>query len=213
MGYQFVVTHNRQCERSTPSPHERVATPPMTGRCCRDWGERGMVVTSPPNEGDNNLADRLGCGRAGRIVALCFTSLVDPRTMELIGRHPLAVANRCSTSPMPIACRSAIWHFKNCCISAMDGCAAEARPLVRGGFQAWEHGPVSQAVYTAFRASADRPINTRAMLLISVPTRKKSLQQTLTTWSLKLMRDVLRAYGHLHPYELSRITHEPGSPW
>ena len=164
--------------------------------------------------GANNLADRLGWGRAGRIVALDATSLVDPRTMELISRHPLAVANQMldlayvHCLPVSNLALQKLLYFSHGWLLA-----AEARPLVRGGFQAWEHGPVSRAVYAAFRTSADRPINTRAMLVDFHTNEEKVATANFDDVEFMLMRDVLRAYGHLHPYELSRLTHEPGSPW
>jgi uncharacterized phage-associated protein len=134
--------------------------------------------------------------------------------MELIGRHPLAVANQvldlAAAQRLPVSnlALQKLLYFSHGWLLA-----AEARPLVRGGFQAWNHGPVSRTVYAAFKASTDRPITTRATLVDLGTDEERVATANFDDVEFKLMRDVLRAYGHLHPYELSRLTHEPGSPW
>jgi uncharacterized phage-associated protein len=134
--------------------------------------------------------------------------------MDLIGRHPLAVANQvldlAAAQRLPVSnlALQKLLYFSHGWLLAAD-----ARPLVRGGFQAWEHGPVSRTVYAVFKASVDRPIATRAVVVDFGTDEERVATANFDDVEIKLMRDVLGAYGHLHPFELSRLTHEPGSPW
>ncbi len=134
--------------------------------------------------------------------------------MGLIGRHPLAVANQildlAADQGLPISnlALQKLLYFSHGWLLA-----AHTRPLVRGGFQAWEHGPVSRAVYAVFKTSADRAITTRAIFVDLGTDEEKVATANFDDVELKLMRDVLKRHGHLHAFELSRLTHEPGSPW
>lgn len=130
------------------------------------------------------------------------------------GRHPLAVANQvldlAAARPLPVTnlALQKLMYFMHGWLLASEG-----RPLVRGGFQAWEHGPVSKAVYGAFKGSGDQPITTRAKVIEYATGMERAARAEFAARELDLMRAVLAAYGHLHPFELSNRTHEPGSPW
>ena len=86
-------------------------------------------------------------------------------------------------------------------------------PLVLGGFEAWQFGPVHPAVYEAFRPSGNRPITTRAVgrnvmtgegIPLAVPTDPEVRRYLL---------DVLRGYGKISVGRLVTISHAPKAPW
>jgi uncharacterized phage-associated protein len=78
-------------------------------------------------------------------------------------------------------------------------------PLVSEEAEAWQHGPVFPSIYREFRrfGAAPIPANTAA----NVPAA------SLTPSQRDVIRSVVSAYGHMHAFKLSQITHEPGTPW
>lgn len=86
-------------------------------------------------------------------------------------------------------------------------------PLIGQPFEAWEHGPVVRVVYDQIRSLSGVRIRDRLTTFDPASMRRISAQAQMSDESLALLSDVLRAYGSFHPYELSDLTHEPGSPW
>ncbi|GAA4247016.1 DUF4065 domain-containing protein [Azospirillum formosense] len=91
--------------------------------------------------------------------------------------------------------------------------AEQNAPLVAGGFEAWQHGPVIRSVYKAFKGAGDQPIKTRATALDMATGIAHEPTCQLTLPQSELLDAVIGAYAHLHAYELSNMTHEHGSPW
>jgi len=91
--------------------------------------------------------------------------------------------------------------------------AASGIALVEDGFEAWPHGPVSRVVYNAFKRAGDRPIRARAEAMDIVTGCTSVALCSPTEEESRLLVNVLDALGHLHAFELSRMTHERGSPW
>lgn len=88
------------------------------------------------------------------------------------------------------------------------------RALVRQQFEAWEMGPVVKAVYDQFKAFKNQPISRPACAFDAeisawVPVKfdlmglgaREVVQTTLTT------------FGRVSAFDLSNLTHLPGSPW
>lgn len=86
-------------------------------------------------------------------------------------------------------------------------------PLVQGAFEAWTYGPVHPAVYQAFKCEADRPIRIRAVGRNVMTGETSALDAPDDPAVRRLLRDVLRSYGHLSPGRLVEITHAPKGPW
>ncbi|MEN2785816.1 Panacea domain-containing protein [Sphingomonas qilianensis] len=81
-------------------------------------------------------------------------------------------------------------------------------PLVDQQPEAWQHGPVFPSVYREFRRFGSQPIVGNAVGPFGmVPTAKLSSQQSA------VIQSVVKSYGDMHAFSLSRITHEPGTPW
>lgn len=81
-------------------------------------------------------------------------------------------------------------------------------PLVNEEPEAWQHGPVFPSIYREFRRFGSQPITSNATGPFgSVPSANLSEQQSM------VIRSVVKNYGDSHAFTLSRITHEPGTPW
>jgi len=81
-------------------------------------------------------------------------------------------------------------------------------PLVNEEPEAWQHGPVFPSIYREFRRFGSQPITSNGLGPFgSVPTAQLSDDQRA------VVRSVIQTYGDFHAFALSRITHEPGTPW
>jgi len=85
--------------------------------------------------------------------------------------------------------------------------------LVRGGFEAWEFGPVNRSVYNAFKRFGSRPISSFAEA-VDISTGEVFVPKCdIGDDGKHLVDAVVAAYGHIDAIELSRMTHAVGSPW
>ena len=77
-------------------------------------------------------------------------------------------------------------------------------PLIRTKAKAWRHGPVVEEVYNAFRPQGihniDRPVGEIE------PDWSDADKQTIVD-------AVYEQYSNLHPFTLSAMTHQRGTPW
>lgn len=87
------------------------------------------------------------------------------------------------------------------------------KPLVSGGFEAWNNGPVHPAVYHAFKSAGREPIRDRAVGRNVMTGESRKLDLPRTAPVLHQIRKVLAAYGHLSPSLLVAISHAPRGPW
>ena len=76
------------------------------------------------------------------------------------------------------------------------------QPLFENRIEAWQHGPVIPDVYKAFRPQGIVP---RA-ILTGYPA---PIDQADT----EFLEQIYKIYGHMSPFRLSELTHEPGGPW
>jgi len=91
--------------------------------------------------------------------------------------------------------------------------AKYSRPLVGQPFEAWQHGPVDRVVYDQLKKLGSRPINIK---LTSFDPYK--CQFTVTQYSFepeisRFLENIYDYYSAFHPFKLSDLTHERGSPW
>jgi uncharacterized phage-associated protein len=92
--------------------------------------------------------------------------------------------------------------------------AKTGRPLIGQPFEAWQHGPVSRVVYDQFKSSGAQPISARATVLnVGTARYEVARWESLDTETVNLLRNVFDYYSHFHPFRLSDLTHEKGSPW
>lgn len=87
------------------------------------------------------------------------------------------------------------------------------RPLVAQPFEAWKHGPVNRVVYDQMKAIGSKPIQERltsfdVCLCTFCPTPYR-FDADLT----RFLENIFDYYSQFHPFKLSDLTHEEGSPW
>ncbi len=80
--------------------------------------------------------------------------------------------------------------------------------LVNEEAEAWQHGPVYPSIYRQFRRFGSGPISE----LASTPFGPLA-DAELTDEQRNLLKSVVKNYGDMHAFRLSRITHEADTPW
>ena len=78
-----------------------------------------------------------------------------------------------------------------------------SRPLISESAEAWRYGPVVRSVYQRYKKYRGNPINEPC-------TDRKA---RLDNYQRDLLRQVFEIYGKYTGIHLSRLTHQPGTPW
>lgn len=91
--------------------------------------------------------------------------------------------------------------------------AEKNEPLVKNQFEAWQHGPVVRALYEQFSKSGDKPIKVRGMIFDPVRGTSSIAQCRLTSEEAQFLRNIFDTFAGFHAFELSHLSHVPGSPW
>lgn len=86
-------------------------------------------------------------------------------------------------------------------------------PLIGQPFEAWQHGPVVRVVYDQIKDLSGKAVDRRLKVLDPVAAKYVIATCELSASTRELLLAVLRSYGVHHPYKLSDMTHEAGSPW
>lgn len=81
-------------------------------------------------------------------------------------------------------------------------------PLVNEEPEAWQHGPVFPSIYREFRRYGSQPITANA----NGPFGTAHVAN-LSDGQHAIVKSVVQNYGDMHAFALSRITHEPDTPW
>ncbi|WP_114953466.1 Panacea domain-containing protein [Sphingosinicella terrae] len=87
--------------------------------------------------------------------------------------------------------------------------ALRDRPLANQNPEAWQYGPVYRDAYNAFRQFGAQPVTSPAYVRGTDLPYVESFSED----EEKLLRAVVSAYGKLSAFSLSRLTHQPGTPW
>jgi uncharacterized phage-associated protein len=87
------------------------------------------------------------------------------------------------------------------------------RALVHNPFEAWDHGPVSPAVYAEFRQFGASPISSRATVLDVASNTRHVAPTNLGDSDRRFVVRVFDVYGGLDALTLSDLTHEKGGAW
>jgi uncharacterized phage-associated protein len=86
--------------------------------------------------------------------------------------------------------------------------------LVGQPFEAWKYGPVSRVVYDQFKGSGAGPIDGRAQVFSASKARYEiASHDDIDADTVELLKHVFDYYSQYHPFQLSDLTHEEGSPW
>jgi uncharacterized phage-associated protein len=113
-------------------------------------------------------------------------------------RRPLTIM-----SLLKILFFSHAWHL-----------AKTGEPLVGQPFEAWKYGPVSRVVYDQFKGWGSNAIRSRAKVLnVGNAQYEVASHEAIEPATADLLRHVFDYYSQYHPFRLSDLTHEKGSPW
>jgi uncharacterized phage-associated protein len=91
--------------------------------------------------------------------------------------------------------------------------AAHSRPLVFHEFEAWQYGPVIKVLRDQFQDFEDRPITSRAEKLNILTGEYTVVPSELREEDGAFIGRIFASYLNYSAWELSNLTHEPGSPW
>ena len=91
--------------------------------------------------------------------------------------------------------------------------ATHGLPLVRQPFEAWQHGPVIRVLFDALKDAGEKPVTKRVCKMDPVTRTTTVVAPALEPSDANFVRHVFRRYGSVHAFELSRLTHLPGTPW
>lgn len=78
------------------------------------------------------------------------------------------------------------------------------RKMFRQEVQAWEHGPVIPDVYHSVKKHGSNPVKKRI---------KHAEDERFDSEETHILDEVFEVYGHWTGFQLSNITHLPGTPW
>jgi uncharacterized phage-associated protein len=127
-----------------------------------------------------------------------------------LGFSPIVVANEL----IAIAGSDGIDHLtlqKELYITHGLHLALTRTPLIRGGFQAWQYGPVCPDVYHQAKRHSGWKI---AEPLTTLTLRDEESDSTPNAaYAQRLLRNVWEGYRNFTPYQLVALTHRPGTPW
>jgi uncharacterized phage-associated protein len=91
--------------------------------------------------------------------------------------------------------------------------AAKDQPLIKQPIEAWEYGPVIKVVRDAFRGFGKSAINRFAEKLDLETGELIPVGCTLSPDDERFVMSIYQLYEQKSAFELSDMTHEPGSPW
>lgn len=87
------------------------------------------------------------------------------------------------------------------------------KPLISNDFEAWQHGPVIKVVRDSFKECGAEPIKARAKKLVLVTGNYEVVIPKLSHEDEEFVKDIYNEYSKFSAWQLSDMTHEPGSPW
>lgn len=87
--------------------------------------------------------------------------------------------------------------------------AITGNPLVKDNVEAWKYGPVFRTLYYSLPYEGSMIINKS----IVDPISKKPFASVFSSLETKLLNRVIDVYGSLGAFQLSDLTHLPGTPW
>jgi uncharacterized phage-associated protein len=91
--------------------------------------------------------------------------------------------------------------------------AKTGAPLIAQQFEAWKFGPVVKVVRDAFKSCGDGEISGRACKLNIYSGEKTLVPSDLLPDDGRFVSAIFETYHVYDAWQLSDMTHEPGSPW
>lgn len=145
-------------------------------------------------------------------IAICayMDSMLSPKTSVRQGAHdPRAIANYILQNSKDGARLTVMQLIKLVYLCDGWSMALLGRPLSKHNPQAWQYGPVYPVVYTAFKHFGSAPVTKPA----AAKGTNLPYVESFSSEEEGLMRTVLASYSKLSAFQLSNLTHQPGTPW
>lgn len=87
------------------------------------------------------------------------------------------------------------------------------QPFVKQPFEAWKYGPVLRCVWESLKVAGEDPVTERAAKFDLFDQRWIVVPAQVSSEHREFLGRIVAAYGHIHAFELSAMTHAPGGPW
>ena len=94
-----------------------------------------------------------------------------------------------------------------------ESLAQRKLPLIKQQFEAWQHGPVLQNIYSEFKVFAEKPVTNRATSLDSTTGKRLPTRYDFDADVRQFLDDVLNIYSKLDAWQLVKLSHTEGGPW
>lgn len=127
----------------------------------------------------------------GRAIANCILDVADAEGIELSNLSLQKVLYFCHA-----------WHL-----------VETGNPLVKTEFEAWQHGPVLQYLYSKFKEYENRPIRGRARAMNPLNGKPEVVSYEFDKDTADRIRRIVGMYGRMEPWDLVDMSHEKGGPW
>lgn len=89
--------------------------------------------------------------------------------------------------------------------------ALTGQPLIGEAIEAWEYGPVIRTIYELFRMHGRHPVHAISLHSELECQQYQALKKDMN--AQHVLEGVWMGYGDMSGYQLSEISHEPGTPW
>lgn len=87
------------------------------------------------------------------------------------------------------------------------------QPLLNEQVEAWKFGPVVPSIYHAFKEFKMGPITGRAKVVSITPDGEIAFYEPREDGLRDFLSAILNVYGKRTGFQLSELTHLPGTPW
>ena len=86
-------------------------------------------------------------------------------------------------------------------------------PLIKHQFEAWQHGPVLQYLYSEFKIFEGKPITSRATSLDPTTGKRVTVIYAFDAETRQFLEEVADIYTKLDAWQLVKLSHAEGGPW
>lgn len=126
---------------------------------------------------------------------------------KAVANYFLDLANSDKEGISPMKMQKLIYFAHGWCL------AITKRPLIKERIEAWEYGPVISSIYQEFKEFGNESITRHARSIdinsfsFNTPRIPKDRENK------KLLNKIWEVYGVFSAVKLSKMTHQPGTPW
>lgn len=127
-----------------------------------------------------------------------------PYGAKAVAYYFLELGDRDNVDISPMKLQKLIYFAHGWCLAVFD------KPLIDVSVEAWRYGPVIATVYREFKKFGSNPIRGQ----VPEPDVKAELKELKRDPQVVLLLDrVWQIYSGYTAFQLSEMTHLPGTPW